>query len=137
MRAEKKIFAIMLLLGTIVLFLTGAAIPGGGNDWKAPPSADKLQNPYQGDARATEAGKKIYQNFCVSCHGKAGKGNGDAGVYLDPPPADLTSAEVQEQTNGAIYWKITNGNPPMASYKEVLNKKQRWQLVNYIRKLRK
>jgi len=44
---------------------------------------------------------------------------------------------VQNQSDGAIYWKITNGNPPMASYKETLTEEQRWQLVNYIRELKR
>ena len=54
---------------------------------------------------------------------------------LNPKPADHTSAKVQSQTDGAIFYKITTGRLPMAPYKDVLNDTQRWQLVNYIRTL--
>ncbi|MCO6475531.1 MAG: cytochrome c [Phaeodactylibacter sp.] len=36
------------------------------------------------------AGKSLYQTYCQSCHGEAGKGNGPVAQYLVLPPADLT-----------------------------------------------
>ena len=36
-----------------------------------------------------------------------------------------------------VFWKITNGKAPMASYDELLSDDQRWKLVNYIRELGK
>ena len=103
--------------------------------WVAPPSADKIVNPLKGNAAATAEGKKLYAQRCAVCHGVKGKGDGIAAAGLHPRPADHTSARVQAQTDGAIFWKMTNGNPPMAAYKTVLTEKQRWELVNYIRVL--
>jgi len=105
--------------------------------WVAPESADTLKNPFKGDKKATEAGKKIYAQLCAVCHGNSGKGDGIAGMSLKPRPADLTSETVQKQSDGAIFWKITTGRPPMASYKATLTDEQRWQVVNYIRTFRK
>lgn len=124
----RTIMAIMLLLTLSNTMLAQS-------NWEAPASADKLQNPYKGNNTATEEGKKLYNQLCSVCHGKKGKGDGLAGMNLNPRPANLTSSKVQSQTDGAIYWKITEGNPPMASYKQALTDQQRWQLVNYIRKL--
>ena len=39
------------------------------------------------------------------------------------------------QTDGNLFWKITNGKAPMASYEELLTDNQRWKVVNYIREL--
>ncbi len=103
----------------------------------APASADALVNPVKGNATATEEGKKIYTQFCVTCHGSKGKGDGIAAPGLSKPPADHTSDFVQKQTDGAIYWVITEGNNPMPTYKSTLTEAQRWQLVNYIRTLAK
>ena len=50
---------------------------------------------------------------------------------------EFLSAENKLDPDGAIFWKITNGRPPMASYKLALKDSQRWQLVNYIRELGK
>lgn len=39
---------------------------------------------------ALEKGKKIYETYCLSCHGMRGKGDGPAGKVLKPPAADFT-----------------------------------------------
>lgn len=101
--------------------------------WKAPASANKITNPLKDDVAAAKNGKKIYAQLCAVCHGLKGKGDGIAAASLNPKPANFNNAEIQKQTDGAIFWKITNGRTPMASYKESLGETQRWQLVNYIR----
>ena len=35
-------------------------------------------------------GKKLYLQYCGACHGPAAKGDGIAGTYMRPKPADLT-----------------------------------------------
>lgn len=108
-----------------------------GRKFPAPASADAIVNPLKGNEAATSAGKIIYIKFCVTCHGTKGKGDGIAAPGLPKPPADHTSDFVQKQTDGAIYWIITQGNNPMPTYKTTLTEAQRWQLVNYIRTLAK
>ncbi len=105
--------------------------------WKAPKSADKLKMIIKDTLIAAQKGKVIFEQQCIICHGETGKGDGIAGTGLNPRPSDLTSENVQNQSDGAIFWKITTGNPPMASYKEIFSKAQRWQLVLYIRSLNK
>lgn len=103
----------------------------------APASADTIKNPLKGNAASIESGKKIYTQFCVTCHGDKGKGDGIAAPGLAKPPADHTSSFVQSQTDGALFWIITTGNKPMPSYKTTLQTAQRWQVINYIRTLAK
>ncbi len=111
--------------------------PQSQNPWIAPKSADKEKNPLKGNASAVKEGKKLFTTYCVACHGDKGDGNGAAAAALNPKPKDLTSKEVQKQSDGAIFWKITTGNPPMLSFKTTLTDKQRWELVNYIREIKK
>ena len=103
----------------------------------APASADAKVNPVKGDANATAEGKKIYAANCSICHGSKGLGDGVAAAGLSKPPANHSSVAVQKLTDGAIFWKITEGNSPMPAYKQVYSETQRWQLVNYIRTLAK
>ncbi|HEY4800958.1 MAG TPA: cytochrome c [Bacteroidia bacterium] len=104
--------------------------------WVAPKEADLIKNPLEDNLTAAKEGKKLYLQNCAVCHGDKGKGDGIAAAGLTPKPANHTSDKVQNQSDGAIFWKMTTGRPPMASYKEALTETQRWQLVNYIRTLK-
>lgn len=42
------------------------------------------------DTADAAAGATLYATHCASCHGATGKGDGDAGRALSPPPSDLT-----------------------------------------------
>ncbi|MEP2774061.1 MAG: cytochrome c [Fulvivirga sp.] len=122
---------------TILSILLVASIPARqSGEWKAPKEADALKNPYKNNNEAIKAGKKIYATMCVICHGEKGKGDGVAGAALNPKPTNLTTAAFHAQSDGAIFWKITEGRAPMASYKTTLSEEKRWQLVNYLRTLK-
>jgi mono/diheme cytochrome c family protein len=131
MNMIKSVFAtLMILLCCNNSFSQSKKFP-------SPPSADALVNPVKGNTEATAEGKKIYTMYCATCHGNKGKGDGIAAPGLSKPPADHTSDFVQKQTDGALYWIITEGNNPMPTYKTTLTDIQRWQVVNYIRTLAK
>ena len=103
--------------------------------WEAPAEADTLSNPYSlDDAEIIEKGSDLYVMLCASCHGAQGDGQGSAGQSSNPPPADFTKEKVQQQSDGALFWKIWEGNPPaMLSYKRMLDEEEVWQIVTYLR----
>ena len=129
----KKYKIVFGVLTTLLLF--SSPVFSQHSTWKAPASSDKLVNPIAGNASSVAEGKKIYVSMCVICHGEKGKGNGAAGVTLTPRPANFLAINVRHESDGNIFWKLSEGNPPMASYKTLLSETQRWQLVNYIRQL--
>jgi mono/diheme cytochrome c family protein len=104
-------------------------------NWKAPVSASKIKNPLAGIEKATKEGENIFNQDCTPCHGNEGKGDGPTATLLDHKPADLTSAKVQSQSDGALFWKITTGKDDMSSFKKSLTDKQRWEVVDYVRLL--
>jgi mono/diheme cytochrome c family protein len=117
----------------IVLIAGGAALVLAQGEWKAPADAKNVKNPVQGVGNA----KKSAETNCASCHGPGGKGDGPAAAALPPPkPADWTSPKVQSHTDGELFWKISNGRGAMPPWKH-LPEKERWELVNYIRSLKK
>jgi mono/diheme cytochrome c family protein len=107
------------------------------NPWIAPESADKLVNPIKNNEESIIKGEKIFKNTCWTCHGNSGNGDGPAAAALKPKPAKFTSDIVQNQSDGALFWKLSEGRGKMSSYKMNLTTEQRWQLVNFIRTLKK
>jgi mono/diheme cytochrome c family protein len=126
----------MLIITLLLCFFFNSA-SSQSRKFPSPPSADAIINPLKGNAGAIMEGKKIYTLYCVTCHGNKGKGDGIAAPGLSKPPADHTSDFVQKQTDGALFWIITEGNNPMPTYKTTLTETQRWQVVNYVRTLAK
>lgn len=106
-------------------------------EWIVPSTANTIKNPLVGNVGATAEGKKLFQLYCVVCHGEKGKGDGIGGIALVPKPGNFTLEKTQSQTDGALFWKMSEGRLPMASYKGILTSTQRWQLVNYIRTFKK
>jgi mono/diheme cytochrome c family protein len=132
-----KKFYISLTLIIMLLFLTVSFNKPIQDKWVAPPSTDKIVNPLKDDANASESGKKLYKMMCFVCHGPKGKGDGMGGAGLTPKPTNFTSEAFQSQTDGAIFWKIAEGRSPMASYKTSIPEKKRWEIINYLRTLKK
>jgi len=87
-------------------------------------------------------GKKLYTNFCASCHGDTGKGDGPAGRALPARPADHTNGAVMNQMNDKfIVDIITKGGSVvgkssfMPGWGGSLNDNQIRDIVAYIRSL--
>jgi mono/diheme cytochrome c family protein len=130
------IIAKKLFITLLICFYFGSAF-SQTRKFPSPPSADATINPLKGNAGSIIEGKKIYTQYCVTCHGNKGRGDGIAAPGLSKPPADHTSDFVQKQTDGALFWIVTQGNNPMPTYKTTLTETQRWQVINYIRTLAK
>jgi mono/diheme cytochrome c family protein len=94
--------------------------------WSAPPEAAARVNPLLNRPDAAAGGAKLFQQRCATCHGEEGRGTSKA--------PDLSGPDVQLQTDGELYWKITTGNThggmPAFSF---LPELQRWQLVLQLR----
>lgn len=122
-----------VILGAALLVAgTGAGVAWAQGEWKAPADAKAMKNPVKGVGNA----QKTVETNCVTCHGPKGKGDGVAAAALPPPkPADWTSAKVQSETDGELFWKISNGRGAMPPWKS-LPEKDRWEVVNHIRTLK-
>jgi len=103
--------------------------------WVTPKTAQEVKNPIAVDKTVIAEGKALYTTNCAPCHGDKGRGDGAAAAALNPKPADHSSAAVQSETDGSLFWKLTQGRNPMPSYQKILTDKQRWELVDYIRTL--
>jgi mono/diheme cytochrome c family protein len=117
----------------IVGGIAWVSVAVAATEWKAPASAKAVKNPVERAAGA-KAGQALFQENCAICHGKGGKGDGEAAAAMNPKPKSLIGTPVQAQTDGELFWKISEGRDAMPSWKN-LSEKERWGLVAYLRSL--
>ena len=120
--------ALGLLLGGVA-----AATSISTTQWQAPAPDAAKRNPLSANQTSIAAGQKLYTKTCAPCHGPSGDGDGRAAVELGIQPARLS--ESRSESDGALFWKITNGKKPMPGYGMRLSETDRWSLINYIRTL--
>lgn len=108
---------------------------GSAEEWIAPARAAKKRNPIEANEASLANGKALYVKECASCHGDKGKGDGPAVKDLEKKPGDLSLPKLWEQTDGALFWKLTEGRKPMPSYTQTMSEEDRWHVINYMRTL--
>jgi cytochrome c oxidase cbb3-type subunit 3 len=93
-------------------------------------------------AADAEQGKKLYGQFCASCHGQSGKGDGAAAAALNPKPRDHTDRDYMSKLSDADMLKvIKNGgasvgkSPLMPPWGGSLKDDQIQDVIAYIRTL--
>lgn len=129
-----KIFT--LLAG--LLLLTAAVGYAQSKPWPVPDKDAKTPNPAKSNSESLSAGKALWVQHCVSCHGKTGMGDGNKAAQLKTQPGDFTKAETQAQSDGALFYKIVQGRDDMPSFKKKIPEAEDiWNVVNYIRTLKK
>ena len=95
---------------------------------EAPPKVATRTNPYAGQSQAVQAGRKLFERHCASCHGDDGRG-------IEKAP-DLHAEPVHKAPPGVLFWFLRNGNirEGMPSWSR-LPDQQLWQLVTYLQSL--
>jgi mono/diheme cytochrome c family protein len=96
---------------------------------------DKLTNPLTASPEVVEEGRALFQTYCAVCHGADGRAPGPVGK-LFPMVADLSSPQIQEYPDGALYSVIREGGFKMPGYAEALSQRERWAVVHFLRTLR-
>jgi len=105
--------------------------------WIAPPEADKLVNPIKEEALALPLGKRIYTAECQVCHGRYGNAETDIAASLKQKPKNFTKEDFLKQSDGAIFWKLSEGRGLMQPFKTMLSEQEIWSVVMYVKELAK
>jgi mono/diheme cytochrome c family protein len=96
-------------------------------------------NPFPATPENIGKGKKIFHGkaFCVTCHGRDGKGLGKIPGLVGKLPRDFTDKAWQAtRTDGELFWILKNGSPgtDMASFIPlVLSEEEAWHVLLYVR----
>ena len=121
--------ATTILLGLAAVVTRSAHAQDRHAAWTAPAAAAERANPLGHRTDVEAGGRKLFRDRCASCHGENAQGTRKA--------PNLVASGVQAQSDGALFWKITQGNTrtgmPTFSF---LPEPQRWQLVLHLRAIR-
>lgn len=85
--------------GVVLLILPLMAAAVACERHPAAPPSDPMLEAIQSQEReaglnyAESQGKHLFDQYCVTCHGDLGKGDGQNASNLDPPPPDLTASK--------------------------------------------
>ena len=94
--------------------------------------------PALGDRQATvKEGERIFGTECGACHGNSGHNPTDAGRWMYPRAADLTSPDSQSYSDRELFWIVKNGIrlSGMPAFGKVESDEHIWDLVFYVRSL--
>lgn len=95
----------------------------------------EVANPLPDNQTSVDLGQKGYNYFCVMCHGPKADGIGTVGQSFSPLPTNLKSSDVQDQTDGDLFYTISFGMDRMPPLAYTVPEKDRWAIIHYIRSI--
>lgn len=96
----------------------------------------ELVNPLPRTRASLEHGKKIFNTYCIACHGERGYGDGPV-VNPFPIPKSLQSEDMLRWKDGHLFHVITKGQGVMPSYAQQIQPEDRWAVIHYVRALQR
>ena len=110
--------------------------PGDTTNYNA---SKAVPNPYDSLSKADmEEAERLYLINCGICHGDKLNGNGPLykdgnGPYAAKPAALVGDAKYEAMPAGQMFYSVAYGKNLMGSYASQLSRKQRWQVIAYIK----
>jgi mono/diheme cytochrome c family protein len=121
-----------LLASLLLLIMSAGSLFSQTN--QIPAEAKSKTAPFLFTPETVKVGEQIFNTNCKSCHGDPGKGNY---AKLVPIPKDPASEEYQKNSDGEMFFILSNGKGLMPNFVNTLNEEQRWQVIAFIRSYNK
>ncbi|MBT5472031.1 MAG: cytochrome c [Nitrospina sp.] len=101
--------------------------------------ARSWKNPFPSTPENIQKGKTFFHGkaYCMTCHGKDGKGLGDIPGLVGKLPRNFTDKDWQAaRMDGELLWILKNGSPGTAMVSfipQVLSEDEAWHVILYVR----
>lgn len=126
-----------LFLASFLITFLSISLAAQTKPWVIPANFKTMKNPVAVGDASTKAGLALYLKNCASCHGKTGLGDGVKARSLKDFPGDFSKADFQKQTDGDLFYETKAGRGEMPKYEGKLTDDDIWNIVNYMRTLKK
>ncbi len=118
-----KTVSLLFLMSTFLL---------GQNSWEVPQKAQDKISFHMFNEDMVNEGRMLYESSCTSCHGTPAEANY---ALMVPSPGDPADEQFQNQTDGALFYKIKTGRDQMPKYEDVFSEDEIWNIIAYFRSL--
>jgi mono/diheme cytochrome c family protein len=135
MKKNRIAFLILVVLNIVLI----SAAMQTKKSWDVPQAYKTKKNPVEASASNVEIGKTQWNTSCKPCHGNSGLGDGVWAKRLKKSCGNFSTEEFQTQlTDGGIYYlAFVKPNDSHRFAKKNDDETKLWNLVNYIRTLKK
>jgi mono/diheme cytochrome c family protein len=97
----------------------------------------ELHNPLEKTDVNMAEGKRLYENYCIHCHGATGQGDGPVVQRNGPKPPAYNSDQLKDLPEGKMFHTTEFGKNMMGSHASQLLASQRWKIIMYVQTLQK
>ena len=135
---DTTIVILVLLLGGMFWFFTWLPSLGLRQDieeWVVPAEFVGVQNPAPFSEDVLTRSREQFLFTCAKCHGFLADGFGPQYQLLVPRPRNFSHPEVQNQSDGELFYKISAGRSDMPEYGSRTSESEIWDFVWYVRAL--
>jgi mono/diheme cytochrome c family protein len=94
-----------------------------------------LHSPLAKSSTNVANGKKLFNIYCAICHGE--KGDGQGNLVKRQKFFGVPHFKDRDINEGSIYHVIYYGRNMMGSHASQMSEKERWQVVQYVQKLKR
>jgi len=126
MKLKSTFFVVLNFIAVVLMAQT--------TPWEVPADRSAKLSTAAFNDQNRNTGKDLYQTNCKSCHGDPGKNNV---IKLVPPPPDPATTQLQQNTDGSLHYKISEGRGPMPAFKNILSSADIWNVISYLRSYNK
>ena len=97
----------------------------------------QVKNPTTDFDSSIKRGEGMFIKNCSKCHGLNGNGYGVVAHGFTTFPRQLWAwNNTGPETDGYLFWFITNGRSDMPPWGLILSENERWDLINYIKTIK-
>ena len=136
---KKSVMIIAFFFAGALIFSLNTGFKSLDNKpWPVPDNYKNMKNPVASNATSIAEGKTLYNTHCKSCHGAKGLGDGNKAAQLKTEAGDFSKSDFQSQTDGALFYKTSEGRDDMPGFKKKIpDAEERWSVVNFLKTFKK